>query len=152
MVSFEWTQSCQTARSASVLKNVFRTNLKVIGNRRGKVKHFRGCNGSWIPLPGRHFSTSRLSARCTDRGLSRGEIAQPVLSFCNYLFKTQLKRNRKGALFATICHILPGKENRWFHLRRKKILSTENNVRPNGNDSDHVLTTTIDVRALTDHR
>jgi hypothetical protein len=30
-------------------------------------------------------------------------------------------------------------ENKWFYLRRKNISSTENNVRPNRDDSDHTL-------------
>jgi hypothetical protein len=48
-------------------------------------------------------------------------------------------------LFATMCHIFPENENRWFYLRREKILSTKNNVPPNRDDSDHVLILTIDV-------
>jgi hypothetical protein len=37
------------------------------------------------------------------------------------------------------------KENIWFCLRSKQILSAENNARPNRDDSDHVLFMTIDV-------
>jgi hypothetical protein len=48
-------------------------------------------------------------------------------------------------LFATICHILRENEIRWFYLRRKEILSTENDVRPNRDDNDHVLIITMDV-------
>jgi flagellar motor switch protein FliM len=48
-------------------------------------------------------------------------------------------------LFTIICQILPENEKRWFDLQRQKILSIENNVRPNRDDSDHVLIITIDI-------
>jgi hypothetical protein len=78
------------------------------------------------------------------------EITRPGFSFCKYLLKTQFKHSRKGILFATICHILPEKENGCFYLRRKKMLSTENNVGPNRHDGDHVLILIIDFSALSD--
>jgi hypothetical protein len=101
---------------------------------------------TWISLFSRHLQwvlfTSRRSAQSTDR-LSLSEIARPVFSLCKYLFKTSFKRSRKGILLSTICHILPDNENRWFCLRRKRILSTENNI--GSDDDDHVLFITIDV-------
>jgi hypothetical protein len=33
---------------------------------------------------------------------------------------------------------LPENENKWFYLRRQKVLSTKNNFRPNRDDIDHV--------------
>jgi hypothetical protein len=43
------------------------------------------------------------------------------------------------------------KQNRWFYMRRRKMLSTENNVRPNRDDRDHVLFTTIDLDSVYVH-
>jgi hypothetical protein len=59
-----------------------------------------------------------------------------------------MKHNGKKILFARIGYSLLENENRWFYLVAKKILSTENNVRPNHDDSDHVLFITIMVNLL----
>jgi hypothetical protein len=44
--------------------------------------------------------------------LSLQEISRRVFSFCEYLFKTEFKRNGKEMLFAIIYHILPENENK----------------------------------------
>jgi hypothetical protein len=40
------------------------------------------------------------------------------------------------------------KENKWFYLPKEKIMLTENNVRPNRDNNDHILFMTIDVDLL----
>jgi hypothetical protein len=42
-------------------------------------------------------------------------------------------------------------QRKWFYRQRKKVLSAENNVRPNRDDSDHVLFITIDVDQMEIH-
>jgi hypothetical protein len=66
-------------------------------------------------------------------------------SFCKYLWRSRLKLNSKGRFFAKRCHIFPGKENKWFYLRRKQMLPTKNNVWPNQDNRDHVFFMTIDI-------
>jgi hypothetical protein len=44
--------------------------------------------------------------------LSLQEIARRAFSFCEYLFRTEFKRNGKGMVFAAIYHILRENENR----------------------------------------
>jgi hypothetical protein len=48
-------------------------------------------------------------------------------------------------LFTIIRYILRENENRRFCAQRKKTLLTENNIRPNRDDSDHVLFIPIDI-------
>jgi hypothetical protein len=76
--------------------------------------------------------------------LSLYEIARLFFLFANIASKRNLHAVEKGH-FCSNHHILPENENKWFYLGRKKILSTENHVRPNRDDSDHVLINTIDV-------
>jgi TFIIF-interacting CTD phosphatase-like protein len=54
-------------------------------------------------------------------------------------------------LFAAISLILLENENIWFCLRRQKILSAENNVGVNRDDTDHILIITIDVDHMKVH-
>jgi hypothetical protein len=56
-------------------------------------------------------------------------------SFCEYFSETWFKRNNNRTVFVILFHC-------W---RETKIWSTENNVRPNRDDNDHVLIITIDV-------
>jgi hypothetical protein len=70
--------------------------------------------------------------------------------FANIALKRIVNAAEKG-YFAIICHILPENGNTWFYLRRKTILSTENNVRPNRDDRDHFLIIPIDVDQMDVH-
>jgi hypothetical protein len=44
--------------------------------------------------------------------LSLQEVSRRVFSFCEYLLKTEFKRNGKGMLFAIIYPILSENENK----------------------------------------
>jgi hypothetical protein len=82
-----------------------------------------------------------------DRWLSVQETAGPVLPFCQDFFKTWFKRNTNTnrIFFVTLFLCWRPMTMESFYSWDKKIWSTKNNVRPNCDDSDHVLIITICV-------
>jgi hypothetical protein len=85
------------------------------------------------------FLPTRIESGCFTKAYRRlvpisGCLCKKLLDLFFLSANISLKRNF-GAI-ETGCFLLEN-ENTWFYLRRKKILSTENNVRSNRDDSDH---------------
>jgi hypothetical protein len=82
---------------------------------------------------------SHLSVRSADRRLSIQGTAGLVSSFDEHLFETWFKSNNNRMFFVTLFHCWRTMKMESFYSWDKKIGSTKNNVRPNRDDSDHVV-------------
>jgi hypothetical protein len=86
---------------------------------------------------------SRPSARSSDGGCLHKKLLDLISPFANISLKRNLNAMEKECFCYNMSYF--ASKEKWFYRQRKKVLSAENNVRPNRDDSDHVLIITIDI-------